>query len=1055
MPHIAATPVRLPFNAGLACWEQRDTLAAAAGLLRRLMGSVGRPTDLSASQWGQLFAAAVQFEPDLVLELGRGCGNSTCVFASAAMSTGARVVSLCLSDQWRTGTRPRVAPLVPPDWLARVDAREGDICAVDFDAILRDDPRVLVFWDAHGFDLAEHVLGRLLPALAGREHLVLMHDLSDARFEGGQDRQSYGGHGLWRGNNWSGPRVRLGHVDSAVEQAVAVVDFTSRNAVPLRSAAEDLHGVFDPDPDRLALMQALLGDLFALDAHWFHFSLNERPGPYGFPAVRPLPPPPAAPLPLLEAPRAAQAPAVATPVRRARHALSLEIVITGRSDEHGGPDFVDRLCAAATHNHALLSEAGIEHTFTLVEWNPLPGRPLLAEIVASRLPFWGRCWVVDPEWHARLSANPRLQFMEFFAKNAGLRRARADAVLTTNSDVFLSREIVDRLAAEPLRDGCVYRAVRHDVDRSIDWRRAPERVLADPAHHLRVHELAAPEFANAAGDFLLLTRRTFTALRGFNETVRFAKIHKDAQFCHRAWAEGLRFETIGPIWHIDHDGSYANAGDAMGSPDAPYGPEWDWRVAYRNPSTWGVSAAVPEPGSGPLVWLRHPATHGPLLSVLPAGESAAVAAALAGAAGRFVLFQAPPSVSADDLRALEIQLDTARPRAAVFDQAWTDHPALGRLPADGAPFVCAWDLCERAGDWPELDATPALTFWLRATAGESVSTLAWTPAGARPPQPPPVRAGLEAYARALRGEAADPAAVDAAVREWAAAATEQSRVLASWLAGLSLPAGARAAVWGPDWMTPALIAAARDARLAVVRLISPDARQAGTMAYGLAVRPVEAAALAGVSVVLATAIEAADRERLERVPFPGSVHALLRSAPDHALPAAATELAMLRAAQKADGAAADDDGAADRLRALAALSGPGRWQHAYEAAMAWERRGRVAEALEQFEAIAAGDGEEALRIRACFHAARMHFERGALEDALARFDVVLAAMPDHRRAWASCLEIVGRLGAGAPAVGRVSAGLRERLRRALAPDPAELQGRGETQPACSAPVSEP
>jgi hypothetical protein len=31
-------------------------------------------------------------------------------------------------------------------------------------------------------------------------------------------------------------------------------------------------------------MRSLLGDeLFSLQGHWFHFSLNEHPGPYTFP----------------------------------------------------------------------------------------------------------------------------------------------------------------------------------------------------------------------------------------------------------------------------------------------------------------------------------------------------------------------------------------------------------------------------------------------------------------------------------------------------------------------------------------------------------------------------------------------------------------------------------------------------------------------------------------------------------------------------------------------------------------------------------------------------
>ncbi len=292
-------------------------------------------------------------------------------------------------------------------------------------------------------------------------------------------------------------------------------------------------------------MERTLGDLWAPTAHWCHFSLNDGRGPYHFPAAArthvpavSIVAPTAAPLPVM-----APAAVALTP---AQHTQSLEIVVTGRADDHGGPEFLERLVAAASHNHALLTRAGIAHTFTLVEWNPTPGRPLLAEGVAGRLPFWDRAYVVDPEWHAAIATNPRLQFMEFFAKNVAVRRSTADVILTTNSDVFLSTALVARLAAAPLDDEHVYRAVRYDVDRHCDWRRAGagalEAVLADPRHHVRVNELTAPEFSNASGDFLLLTRATWQRLRGFNETVRFAKIHKDAQFCHRAWIEGLPFD---------------------------------------------------------------------------------------------------------------------------------------------------------------------------------------------------------------------------------------------------------------------------------------------------------------------------------------------------------------------------------------------------------------------------------------------------------------------------------------------------------------------------------
>src|SRR5437660_12906541 len=119
----------------------------------------------------------------------------------------------------------------------------------------------------------------------------------------------------------------------------------------------------------------------------------------------------------------------------------LEIVVTGRHDNYGGDDFIDRFCAAADHNHQLLTAYGVDHRFTLVEWNPVPARALLAEFVRVRLPWWDSALIVDREWHQALAHQPGLQFMEYVAKNTAIRRSQADAVLATNADVFFSTEV--------------------------------------------------------------------------------------------------------------------------------------------------------------------------------------------------------------------------------------------------------------------------------------------------------------------------------------------------------------------------------------------------------------------------------------------------------------------------------------------------------------------------------------------------------------------------------------------------------------------------------------
>jgi hypothetical protein len=94
--------------------------------------------------------------------------------------------------------------------------------------------------------------------------------------------------------------------------------------------------------------------------------------------------------------------------------------------------------SAFHHDHS--NRAGVAHEFVFVEWNAVSGRPFLAEILGRELPWWHGRFVVDRSWHERLSLNPFLVFMEF-SRNVGLRRARGRFLLTTNTDIWLSRDV--------------------------------------------------------------------------------------------------------------------------------------------------------------------------------------------------------------------------------------------------------------------------------------------------------------------------------------------------------------------------------------------------------------------------------------------------------------------------------------------------------------------------------------------------------------------------------------------------------------------------------------
>lgn len=272
-----------------AIWRQRHALARVRPATRALHDALraymppDHPGDLPFHEWGQLIASALEFAPDVILEVGRGYGNSTLSFTQAANALApleCRVVSVC-RHPWQEAYAA-VLPAAPaPEWFSPLLVLNGDVRDLDFKEALGNAGRVLVFWDAHGYDVADCLLGKLMPLLADREHMVIMHDIGDARY---QEAQSYNGFGTWKGEEiWPGPMVRLGNVFATVQQAVSIVDFTSRNGITLHSAVHSLRTAFPARASETREIEELLGNFFDIRSGCAWFTLNEANGPYFFP----------------------------------------------------------------------------------------------------------------------------------------------------------------------------------------------------------------------------------------------------------------------------------------------------------------------------------------------------------------------------------------------------------------------------------------------------------------------------------------------------------------------------------------------------------------------------------------------------------------------------------------------------------------------------------------------------------------------------------------------------------------------------------------------------
>jgi len=292
----------------------------------------------------------------------------------------------------------------------------------------------------------------------------------------------------------------------------------------------------------------------------------------------------------------------------AESAPYLTLVFTGRNDDFGG-DFNNRFFRALRFNHARLTDAGISHEFVFVEWRPLDDRPYLATLIGREFPELGatrlRSFVVDAAYHDALSLNPRIQFQEFIAKNVGVRRARGRFVLTTNTDIYLGRGVVEYLGAQSLMPRVLYRAARYDLrdhtdDNPLDW-----VALHDERNWDQVNPIKPPYYTNASGDFLLLDRQTYHELGGFNEVYRNAKIHMDGNFCIKAHASGIPLIDVGtPVFHVGRGTLHAQRHNYRDRPDeAPWGDlRWNSEVLYENGPGWGLADA-PERRLNP--WMTY------------------------------------------------------------------------------------------------------------------------------------------------------------------------------------------------------------------------------------------------------------------------------------------------------------------------------------------------------------------------------------------------------------------------------------------------------------------
>lgn len=140
-----------------------------------LSGIVAAPNDLSLEQWHRLYERAIASRAALLIEVGRGHGNSTVVLTEAAHVLGVPVISVSNDKPpaFKRGTWPKLRRVVGRRWRKPLKLIQGDVQ----DFLPPPCERGFLFWDAHGPEVAEAMLNRVIPSLPAGS-TVVVHDVS-------------------------------------------------------------------------------------------------------------------------------------------------------------------------------------------------------------------------------------------------------------------------------------------------------------------------------------------------------------------------------------------------------------------------------------------------------------------------------------------------------------------------------------------------------------------------------------------------------------------------------------------------------------------------------------------------------------------------------------------------------------------------------------------------------------------------------------------------------------------------------------------------------------
>ncbi|MGF1493861.1 MAG: glycosyltransferase family A protein [Microcoleaceae cyanobacterium] len=266
----------------------------------------------------------------------------------------------------------------------------------------------------------------------------------------------------------------------------------------------------------------------------------------------------------------------------------LSIVFAGRNDSYGG-DFKAKVLAAWKRNYTQMLKRNIKAEWVFVEWNPLD-KNYLSSILA---PLGFKCYIIPLKIHQEICTNPQMNFMQFFAKNVGMRKASNDWIVLTNADVMFGEDILDFIATYKLDENLIYRAERRDIKPGLHD--ASFQTMVDNTV-MYYDTQGGSDFIRGAGDFTLYNKRKITF--GHDESIRDSDIYIDIRFLYN-YKELSEFndysfiQFIGTVFKEDHHLTWRHTSHLPASHKGLNKREeyLHSNIPYSSPQSWGLANA--------------------------------------------------------------------------------------------------------------------------------------------------------------------------------------------------------------------------------------------------------------------------------------------------------------------------------------------------------------------------------------------------------------------------------------------------------------------------------